>query len=427
MAVPRAAQRNHHSARDASLAMASLRAAGAQLGERRHLDEVEVVEQADPGDAEEHVQPPEGAGETGSLEQLEGNVPRCISLSDATAGNVPPASSSVPRCVAMAPQFIFTTHKLGRFYPPDRTVLEDISLSFYPGAKIGVIGANGAGKSSLLRVMAGLDDGFSGEARLTPGFTRRLPRPGAAARPVQGRPRQRARRRGAGRGPSSTATTRSWPCGATPMPTTRRSAPSRPSSRTRSTPPTPGTSTATSRSPWTRCAARPTTPTSPSLSGGERRRVALCRLLLSAPRPAAARRAHQPPRRRVGGLARALPAGVPGHRRGHHPRPVLPRQRGPVDPRARPGPGLPVRGQLLVVARPEAGAARPRRRSRRRPASARCSASSNGCAWRPRPARRRAGPACRPTRSCGPRPRPTPAPATASRSPSRPGPASATR
>jgi energy-dependent translational throttle protein EttA len=71
----------------------------------------------------------------------------------------------------MAPQFIYTTHKLGRFYPPDKTVLENISLSFYPGAKIGVIGANGSGKSSLLRVMAGLDDGFSGEARLTPGFS----------------------------------------------------------------------------------------------------------------------------------------------------------------------------------------------------------------------------------------------------------------
>ncbi|MGE0880394.1 MAG: energy-dependent translational throttle protein EttA [Acidimicrobiia bacterium] len=71
----------------------------------------------------------------------------------------------------MAPQFIYTTHKLGRFYPPDRVVLENISLSFYPGAKIGVLGANGAGKSSLLRVMAGLDDGFSGEARLTPGYT----------------------------------------------------------------------------------------------------------------------------------------------------------------------------------------------------------------------------------------------------------------
>jgi ATPase subunit of ABC transporter with duplicated ATPase domains len=71
----------------------------------------------------------------------------------------------------MPAEFIYTTYKLARHYPPDRTVLENISLSFYPGAKIGVIGSNGAGKSSLLRIMAGLDDGFMGEARLTPGFT----------------------------------------------------------------------------------------------------------------------------------------------------------------------------------------------------------------------------------------------------------------
>jgi energy-dependent translational throttle protein EttA len=71
----------------------------------------------------------------------------------------------------MPAEFIYTTYKLARHYPPDRTVLENISISFYPGAKIGVIGPNGAGKSSLLRIMAGLDDGFTGEARLTPGFT----------------------------------------------------------------------------------------------------------------------------------------------------------------------------------------------------------------------------------------------------------------
>ena len=71
----------------------------------------------------------------------------------------------------MSAQFIFTMHKVSRFYPPDREVLKDISLSFYPGAKIGVIGSNGSGKSSLLRIMAGLDDGYSGEARLSPGFT----------------------------------------------------------------------------------------------------------------------------------------------------------------------------------------------------------------------------------------------------------------
>ena len=71
----------------------------------------------------------------------------------------------------MPAEYIYTAYKLARHYPPDRTVLEDISLSFYPGAKIGVIGPNGAGKSSLLKIMAGLDDGYSGEARLTPGFT----------------------------------------------------------------------------------------------------------------------------------------------------------------------------------------------------------------------------------------------------------------
>ena len=68
-------------------------------------------------------------------------------------------------------QYIYTMHKVGRFHPPDRQVLENISLSFFPGAKIGVLGSNGAGKSSLLRIMAGIDDGYAGEARLTPGFT----------------------------------------------------------------------------------------------------------------------------------------------------------------------------------------------------------------------------------------------------------------
>src|SRR5512144_2811804 len=71
----------------------------------------------------------------------------------------------------MPAEFIYSTYKLARHYPPDRTVLEDISLSFYPGAKIGVIGPKGAGKTSLLKIMAGQDDGFVGEARLTPGFT----------------------------------------------------------------------------------------------------------------------------------------------------------------------------------------------------------------------------------------------------------------
>jgi energy-dependent translational throttle protein EttA len=71
----------------------------------------------------------------------------------------------------MAAQYIYTMRDLRRFYPPDREVLRGINISMFPGAKIGVIGSNGSGKSSLLKIMAGQDDGFSGEARLTAGFT----------------------------------------------------------------------------------------------------------------------------------------------------------------------------------------------------------------------------------------------------------------
>jgi energy-dependent translational throttle protein EttA len=67
------------------------------------------------------------------------------------------------------PEFIFTMVHVTRVHPPDKRVLENISLAFFPGAKIGVIGANGSGKSSLLRIMAGVDTGFSGDAQPHPG------------------------------------------------------------------------------------------------------------------------------------------------------------------------------------------------------------------------------------------------------------------
>src|SRR4029077_9113369 len=62
------------------------------------------------------------------------------------------------------PQFIYTMKGLGKVHPPDAKVLEDIWLSFYFGAKIGVLGLNGAGKSSLLKIMSGEDTSFIGEA-----------------------------------------------------------------------------------------------------------------------------------------------------------------------------------------------------------------------------------------------------------------------
>ena len=70
----------------------------------------------------------------------------------------------------MAHEFVYTMQDLGKVVPPDRVILEDITLAFFPGAKIGVLGQNGAGKSSLLRIMAGLDTDVIGEARLTPGM-----------------------------------------------------------------------------------------------------------------------------------------------------------------------------------------------------------------------------------------------------------------
>ncbi len=62
-------------------------------------------------------------------------------------------------------QYIYTMHKVTKIVPPKRKILEDISLSFYPGAKIGVLGLNGSGKSSLLRIMSGVDSDFLGEAK----------------------------------------------------------------------------------------------------------------------------------------------------------------------------------------------------------------------------------------------------------------------
>ncbi|MEZ5435851.1 MAG: energy-dependent translational throttle protein EttA [Pseudomonadales bacterium] len=62
-------------------------------------------------------------------------------------------------------QYVFTMNRLGKVVPPKREILKDISLSFFPGAKIGVLGLNGSGKSTLLKIMAGVDTDFIGEAR----------------------------------------------------------------------------------------------------------------------------------------------------------------------------------------------------------------------------------------------------------------------
>ena len=62
-------------------------------------------------------------------------------------------------------QYIYTMNRVSKVVPPKRQILTDISLSFFPGAKIGVLGLNGSGKSTLLKIMAGLDTNIEGEAR----------------------------------------------------------------------------------------------------------------------------------------------------------------------------------------------------------------------------------------------------------------------
>src|SRR3990170_92697 len=86
-------------------------------------------------------------------------------------------------------QYVFSMNRLGKIVPPKRFILKDISLSFFPGAKIGVLGLNGSGKSSLLRIMAGVDKDYEGEAipmpKMRVGFLPQEP-PLDAAKDVRG-------------------------------------------------------------------------------------------------------------------------------------------------------------------------------------------------------------------------------------------------
>ena len=67
-------------------------------------------------------------------------------------------------------QYIYTMNGVSKLVPPKRQIIKDISLSFFPGAKIGLLGLNGAGKSTVLRIMAGVDKDFTGERRPQPGI-----------------------------------------------------------------------------------------------------------------------------------------------------------------------------------------------------------------------------------------------------------------
>jgi sulfate-transporting ATPase len=94
-------------------------------------------------------------------------IPRVARVFGILAVLFHPPFSNPPEFRIMA-QYVFTMNRVGKVVPPKRVILKDISLSFFPGAKIGVLGVNGSGKSSLLKIMAGVDKEFDGEATPMP-------------------------------------------------------------------------------------------------------------------------------------------------------------------------------------------------------------------------------------------------------------------
>ena len=261
-------------------------------------------------------------------------------------------------------------NRVSKVVPPKRIILRDISLSFFPGAKIGVLGLNGSGKSTLLRIMAGTDHGDRGRGAAAARHQDRHAVAGAAARSAEGRARQR--RRGRRRNPVADRplqrrqrqVRRSRPRRGADEQAARRAGEAAGRDRRQGR----LGAGAQARSRGGRAA--------PAAVGRRRyenlRRRAPPRRAVPpaavAAGHAAARRAHQPSRRRIGRVAGALPGELSRHRDRGHARSLLPRQRRRLDPRARPRPRHSVGRQLLLVAGAEGAAARDRGEAAGRPA-----------------------------------------------------------
>ncbi len=255
----------------------------------------------------------------------------------------------------MAREFIYHMRGLSKTYPGNRKVLENINLSFYPDAKIGVLGVNGSGKSTLLRIMAGIDKEWSGD-----GLGRGRARASATCR-------------------RSRSSIRERPCARTSW---RASRPQQAMldrynelamnySDETADEMTALQDEIEAKGLWDldskveqamdALGCPPDDWPVDRLSGGEKRRVALCQLLLAQPELLLLDEPTNHLDAETVGLARRPSARLPGRDPDRHPRPLLPRQRHRLDPRARPRPRHPLRGQLLLLARAEAEAPRPGR------------------------------------------------------------------
>ena len=250
-----------------------------------------------------------------------------------------------------ARQFIYHMRGLSKTYPAGKKVLDNVNLSFYPDAKIGVLGVNGSGKSTLMRIMAGLDTEFIGEGFVAEGArVGYLPQEPDLdpALDVKGNAMLGVKEKQAILDRYNELAMNYSDETADEM------------TRLQDEIEAKGLWDLESQVEQAMDAlgCPPDDADVTKLSGGERRRVALCRLLAREARPVAARRADQPSRRRNRELARRPPARVSGRDPDRHPRPLFPRQRDKLDSRARSRPRHSLRRQLLGLARAEAEAAR---------------------------------------------------------------------
>ena len=245
------------------------------------------------------------------------------------------------------PQFIYHMHRLSKIVPPKREILKNINLSFYPGAKIGVVGTNGSGKSSLLRIMAGIDTDFLGEAWAAKGtrigYLAQEPELDESLNVRENVELAVSETRDLLR-KFEEVSLKFGEISTDEEMNTLLQEQSRLQDRIEAV----GAWELDRKVEIAMDALRlpPSDAAVTMLSGGERRRVALCRVLLEQPDMLPARRADQSPGCGIGRVAGASLGRIPGNDRGHHPRPVLPGQRGAVDPGTRPRTGHSLGGQL---------------------------------------------------------------------------------
>ena len=250
----------------------------------------------------------------------------------------------------MARQFIYHMQGLSKTYPGNRKVLENIHLSFYPDAKIGVLGVNGSGKSTLLRIMAGIDKEFTGEGWVSEG---------ARVGYLQQEPQLDATKTVRENVMEGVAPQKAILDRYNELAVNYSDENADEMTKLQDEIEAKGLWDLDSKVDQAMDALRcpPDDADVAKLSGGERRRVALCRLLLEQPELLLLDEPTNHLDAESVQLARRPSAQLSRRHPDRHPRPLLPRQRHRLDPRARSRPRHSLRGQLLGLALAEAEAA----------------------------------------------------------------------